>query len=272
MTWLDRLDVELGKVGIPASRRRRIIAEFADHLASDPSSKDRLGSPAALARQFADELGTVYARRAGYAVFLALAPLGLLFAVLFGLTALYTTSAGSQVTGGLVLGTQLAFVGGTLALLRAWRTRRKRVIPAADASVLVRRAMLGVAGGAIAVVTLALAAFQVRGVQWTVPELAYATVGVGALTLTVAAALTVRAAAFQPSGGGGVAGDLASDLGLAVAPWRLAVTIAGAVALCIAIAGVLQADPIDGLVRALGDGLLCLGGFALLGRPLGLRR
>ena len=58
MRWLDQLDRELRKAGIPASRRRRIIAEFADHLASEPGSEDRLGSPAALARQFADELGT----------------------------------------------------------------------------------------------------------------------------------------------------------------------------------------------------------------------
>ena len=107
--------------------------------------------------------------------------------------------------------------------------------------------------------------------QWTVPELAYATVGLGALTLTTAAALTVRAAAFHPSGGG-VAGDLASDLGVPIAPWRLAVAIAGAVALCIAVAGFLQTDPIDGLARAFGDALLCLAGFAFLGRPLGLRR
>jgi hypothetical protein len=47
--------------------------------------------------------------------------------------------------------------------------------------------------------------------------------------------------------------------------------IAGAVVLCIALAGLAQSDPIDGLVRALGDGGLCLAGFAVLGRPLGLR-
>ena len=58
MTWLDQLDLELRNARIPASRRRRIIAEFAEHLASEPGSEDRLGSPAALARQFADELGT----------------------------------------------------------------------------------------------------------------------------------------------------------------------------------------------------------------------
>jgi len=34
---------------------------------------------------------------------------------------------------------------------------------------------------------------------------------------------------------------------------------------------VVQDDPFDGLARALADGLLCLGGFAVLGRYLGLR-
>lgn len=271
MTWLDQLDLELRRADIPSARRRRIVAELADHLTSEPGSEDRLGSPNALARQFADALGTAYARRAGYAVFLALAPLGVLFALLFGLTALYTTSVGAQVTGGLVLGTQLAFVGGTLALLRTWRTRRKPVLTSADAGVLVRRAVLGIAGGAIVIVTLAFAAFQGRGVQWAVPDLAYATVAVGAVTLSVAAALTVRAAAFHPSSEG-TAGDLAYDLGIDASPWAIALVIAFAVALCIGVAGVAQADPIDGLVRAVGDGLLCFAGFAVLGRPLGLRR
>ena len=269
MSWLDELELKLKETGIPAGRRRRIVAELADHLASDPGSEERLGAPGALARQFADELGTVYARRAGYAAFFALAPLGLLFVAL-ALTALYTTSVNAQLTGGLVVGTQLAFVGGTLGLLRAWRTRRAGVVTAAEAGVIIRRAVLGIAGGAITVVTLSFAAFQGRGVQWAVPELAYATVAAGALTLTAAAALTVHAAAFHPSREG-PAGDLAYDLGIDAAPWAIALVIAFAVALCIAVAGVVQADPIDGLVRSVGDGLLCLAGFAVLGRPLGLR-
>lgn len=119
--------------------------------------------------------------------------------------------------------------------------------------------------------TLAFMAFQTRGVQWAVPELAYATVAVGALTLTAATALTVRATAFRPSGEG-VAGDLAFDLGIDAPPWTIALAIALALALCIAVSGVAQADPFDGLARAVGDGLLCLAGFALLGRPLGLQR
>jgi HAAS len=271
VSWLDELELELRQARIPVGRRRRIVAELEDHLTTEPGSEERLGSPAAIARQFADELGTVFARRAAFASFLALVPLGILFVALFALAAVYTTNVDAPVTIGLGLGTQLAFVGGTLALLRAWRTRSSGSIAGADARVLVHRAVLAVAGGAITVATLAIAVFQPRGVQWPVPALAYATVGVGALTLTAAAALTARAAAVRPSSEGTV-GDLAFDLGIDAAPWRIALVIAGAVALCIAVGGVVQADPIDGLVRGVADGLLCLAGFALLGRRLGLRR
>jgi hypothetical protein len=43
-------------------------------------------------------------------------------------------------------------------------------------------------------------------------------------------------------------------------------------AACIALGEVVQSDPMDGLVRGVADGLVCLVGIGLLGRPLGLRR
>jgi hypothetical protein len=202
VSWLEELDRELRAARIPTRRRRRIVTELADHLASDSSSEERLGSPTDLARRFADEFGTAYTRRAGYAVFLALAPLGLLLGAVFVVAAVYTTNVDAPVTIGLTLGAELAFVGGVLALLRAWRTRRTSVLTAADARILVHRASLGIAGGALTVVTLAFRVFQARGVQWTVPELGYATVAVGAETLSVAAALTARAAVVHPSRAG----------------------------------------------------------------------
>jgi hypothetical protein len=58
LNWLDELELELRRTGMPDGRTKRIVAEFADHLASDPRSEERLGSPAALAREFADEVGT----------------------------------------------------------------------------------------------------------------------------------------------------------------------------------------------------------------------
>jgi hypothetical protein len=38
------------------------------------------------------------------------------------------------------------------------------------------------------------------------------------------------------------------------------------------VAGIAAADPLDGLLRGVLEALACLGGFAVLGRFLGLRR
>ncbi|HEY2354791.1 MAG TPA: hypothetical protein VGH79_07850 [Gaiellaceae bacterium] len=267
---IDALDRELRARGVPARRRRRIRLELEDHLACNPSAD--LGDPVALARQFADELGTAYARRAGFGAFLALVPLGVSFMALFAFTAVYTTSAPSALTLELVIGVQLAFVGGMLALLRAWRLRRAVVVPAAEARVLHRRAALGLGGGVLTEIGLVLlASGYYPDVQWHEPALAWLTAAVGAASLFAGGCVLVRASRLTPVAEG-VARDLSFDLGVDASPRHLAFAIAGAVALCIAVAGVVQADPFDGLVRAVGDGLLCLAGFAVLGRPLGLRK
>ncbi len=213
----------------------------------------------------------MFARRAAFAAFLALVPLGVLFAALFAFEAVYANvEPGASIL--LVLGVQLAFVGGMLALLRAWRLRAAVAVPAAEARVLRRRAGLGLAGGALTVVVLAaLASGRYGGVQLSAPALAWTTVGVGAVGLAAGAFFVLRAGWPAPVADGAAA-DFSFDLGIDADPWRLALCVAGALAFCIALAGIVQADPIDGLVRAIGDGLLCLAGFALLGRQLGLRR
>lgn len=249
---IERLERELAACGVPARRRRRIRLELEDHLACDPGAD--LGDPVELARRFADELGTAFARRAGYAVFLALSPVGVLAGVL-------ALASHGTVNAGTVLGGQLAFVGGTLALLRAWRLRRAAVVSSADATFLRRRVVLGIGGGALTLGSIVIA---------TQRPLALATLAVGAVVLAAAAVACVAATRIRPLADGR-ARDLSFDLGVARDPWKLALWIAGAVALCIAAAGVVQADPFDGLVRAVGDGALCLAGFAVLGRPLGLR-
>jgi hypothetical protein len=250
---IDELDRELATFGVPARRRRRIRLEFEDHLACDPNAD--LGDPRALARQFADGLGTAYARRAGFAVFLALVPVGSLSLLLAALNA-------GVVNPGAVLGGQLAFVGGMLALLRAWRLRRASVVSAAEATILRRRVALALVGGALTLGSIVVA---------TQRPLALATLGVGVVALAGAAAAWSASFRTRPFAAG-EPGDLSFDLGVDADPWRLALWIAGAVALCIAVAGVVQADPFDGLARGLADGVLCLLGFAVLGRPLGLRK
>lgn len=247
-----RLDRELQALGVPARRRRRIRLELEDHLSCDPGAE--LGDPVDLARRFADELGTAYARRAGYSIFAALVPVG----VLAGVLALVSTGT---VNVGTILGGQLAFVGGTLALLRAWRLRNATVASAADATVLRRRVLLGIGGGALTLASIAVA---------TQRPLALAALSLGTVALAAAAVAWIAASQLRPLAEGEPR-DLSFDLGIAENPWRLALGIAGAVAFCIAVAGIAQSDPLDGLVRAAADGTLCLAGFAILGRPLGLR-
>lgn len=281
MTFVNDLESELARLRIPAGRRRRIVAEVEDHLGCDPGSVERLGEPSLLARRFADELGTACARRAAVALFAALAPFGLLFGVLFALlgAAGFTTSDRNLVGPAVILGTQIAFVGGTLALLRAWRLRHEQAVSAAQAAVVRRRTALGLAGGVLTFAGIVTGASNNPShvATWFAP-LAYATAAVGAITLTAAAVVLLQAYRLRPTSSGPAAGDLASDLGPLVpaalrgSPWRLAFTIAGLVALCIAIAGVVQSDPFDGVARALVDATACMAGFAVLGRPLGLRR
>jgi hypothetical protein len=266
---IDELDRELRAAGVPGRRRRRIRLELEDHLACDPSAE--LGDPHTLARQFADELGTAYARRAGFAIFLLLAPFGLSTVVLFAFASVRVAYPPLPLTLALVVGVQLAFAGGTLAALRAWRLRRLVVIPAAEARVLVHRAGLAVAGAALTTVPLGYLASGFYPFLWTSRPLAWVTFVTGAAAALLGSAAVLRASRLRPVADGETH-DLSFDLGLDVDPWRIALVIAAVVALCITLAGVVQSDPIDGLARGLADGSLCLAGFAVLGRPLGLRR
>ena len=145
MSWIDELRHELAAAQMPPRRRRRIILELEDHLSCDPTAVERLGEPRELASRFADEIGTTRSLRAAFAVFLALAPFGLLFGALAGLVgpAHLRGSDENLIGPAVILGTQLAFVGGTLALVRAWRLRRAKSVPAAQAAILRRRAGLG---------------------------------------------------------------------------------------------------------------------------------
>lgn len=267
---IDELDRELATVGVPARRRCRIRLEFEDHLACEPGAD--LGDPRALARQFADELGTAYARRAGFATFALLVPFGLLFAVLFLFASVRLGSPPLALTLVLVVGIQSAFVGGTLAVLRAWRLRRLTVIPAGEARIILRRAGLAVGGTAL---TLAALWYFVSGFygifRWTFGALPWVAFGVGGAAVVLGTAGIVRAWRLLPVAAGEMQ-DFSFDLGVTAGPWSLALAIAVAVAVCIALVGVVQADPIDGLTRGVADGLLCLACFALFGRSLGLRR
>jgi len=267
---IDELDRELAAVGVPARRRRRIRLELEDHLACDPSAD--LGDPQELARQFADELGTAYARRVGVAIFVVLAPFGLLVGALFLFASVRLGNPPLALTVALAVGVQSAFVGGTLAVLRAWRLRRLAVIPRGEAQILLCRAGLAVGGAALtAVALLYYATGFYQDFWWTVRLLPWVAVGLGGAAVFLGGAAIARAWRLLPVAEGETH-DLSFDLGVTAGPWQLALLIATAVAICIALAGVVQSDPIDGVARGLADGLLCLAAFAMFGRALGLRR
>lgn len=282
MSYVDELGRELAAVGIRGRLRQRITAEVRDHLDCDSGAD--LGSPAAIAAQFADELGTARTRRAAFAAFGALAVAGLLSAVAFTAAVagfphhhphsvlLATIGAGLA-----ALGAQIALVTGTLALVRGLRRRKATTVPRAESVIILRRAATALVAGVGGMAGLAAAALEYdRGVPRSSTTLAVVLAAVAAVALVAAAPAVLSAARLRPTACG-PAGDIFDDLGrLVPAPlrgraWLLAFVVTGVVVGVVAIAGASQNDPYDGLARAIADGLACLGCFALLGSYLGLR-
>ncbi len=280
----SRLAQELTAVGIHGRLRGRILAEYADHLACDPEAQ--LGEPDALARQFADEVGSTRARRAAVIGFAALALAGVLFAAAFATS---NSAFGAAPKGGPVIGriatglailfSQIAFVAGMLAVLRWVQRRGSGVLPAAEARVIVRRAAVGVLSGIVTMVslgTIAIAYHRFLSGAWVTFTIAVAAVGTAALVASLPSIW--EAARLRPVVGGG-AGDIFDDLGALVIlvppplrgrPWRFAAVVSVAVAVVITLVAVPAQDAYDGLLRGILDALLCMAGFATLGRYLGL--
>lgn len=280
----SRLGRELSAVGIRGRLRGRILAEYADHLACDPQAQ--LGEPGALARQFADELGSTRARRAAACGFGALALAG----TLFGMAFVTSDSAfGAAPRGGPVIGrvatvlaivfSQVSFVAGMLAALRWVQRRGSGVLPAAEATVIVRRAAVGVLSGIVTMVSLgaiALAYQRFQSGTWVTFTIVAAAVGTAALVASLPSIW--EAARLRPVASGD-AGDIFDDLGELVIlvpsplrgrPWRFAAVVSVAVAVAITVVAVPAQDAYDGALRGILDALLCMAGFATLGRYLGL--
>jgi hypothetical protein len=285
MTYLETLESELTSAGIPRARRRRILAEFADHLHEDANVE--LGAPRDLAHQFADELGARLARTAAYRVFAALAFAGVALVVMFlavgrmrgltieGGTNTPTPSWAAPIMLLAAIAAQVALAAGGLALLRAWRLRRERTISRTDATILARRSALGLLAGAVTLAALPTAAVafpRAAGSTWT--TVAWIVAGVGLVALAAAVPAVLTGMRLRPDLDGR-SGDLIDDLGLwvpaGITPWRCALVLALAIVVVATVAGVLTADPYDGALRGITDAIACLAGFAILGRYLGLR-
>ena len=286
--YLTDLDAQLARSGIGGARRKRIVTEFADHLSCDPDAD--LGDPATLATQFADELGTSLARTAAFQAFAALALAGVLV-VVRAITLLPLTAGdfGPADTVSLLISAiaaQVALIAGGLGLLRALQLRGRGTIPREEASVLARRAGIGLAAGMVTILAFPLSqadrahpgavtiASHPTNVWWPLASAA------GVLMLLAAVPAVVRAARLRPQTAG-PAGDLLADLGplhpiaARIANGsvnRLAFMIAVALVFVMALAGFAANDPYDGLLRGLLEGGVFLGGYAVLGRYLAIRR
>jgi hypothetical protein len=264
---------------VPSKLRRRIVLELDDHLRCDPSSAARLGSPNELARQFADELATTESRRTCSAAFAALVPAGVAFGACWitvgvaggwpDIFAAETVPLGLFAALCMLLAPEVAVAAGVVALLGRRRARRARIVPAAEAALLLRRAVTALAAGAAALGTLALYAIEYRSdlASWWVASTLALT---SALVLPLAGvALRARRAAAIHSSAPGRAGDVFDDLPVRLPrrPWALCAAVAALAAAAVGVSGGLD----EGLRNAVVEVLAVTSGFVLLGRPLGLR-
>ena len=287
MTYPQELRRALAARGICGRRADRIVLEIEDHLSCDADAE--LGDPLELAQEFADELGAGLARRSAVVSFAALAlaaPL-LVAPQLLAQTYPDLTSGRSVAIAALALiatavAPQVAFVAGSLALLRALRLRRRRVLPAAEITLLRRRAAAGLAAGLVTAAGPALYAwnFWSQLPRWW----AVLTVSLAAAVVPVLAAggVAVARAGLPVVAVAGPAGDLLDDfaplraaaerLGLREHPWRLAALVGGAVTLAaLAVGWQAERSFVEGVFRAGVEAIAFAVCFAALGRFLGLR-
>jgi hypothetical protein len=277
--FLAELKRELGAVGIRGRLRKRILAESKDHLRSDPDGVSRFGSAIEVANTFAAELGTRASHRAARGAFAALAVAGAVYAAAFVSASFASVPASDTFPvlallafAAILFAPQVAFVAGVLALVRSLR-RREPVLPSAELTAINRRTGLALFSGLVTMGALALFAFELRNVlaAWWVT---FTFVGAGAAStlLILAIVPTTGASRLRPQVAG-EAGDVFDDLGFGrTDPWRFARRVALAVGLAVWLVGIVQGDPLDGALRGLMEALACLGGFAVFGRFLALRR
>jgi hypothetical protein len=270
---IEELARELRAVGIGGRRRERILAEIADHLASDPDAA--LGDPRMLAAQFADELATSGARRATVASFAALSVVAAaLVATQAALPNYPDIASGRSVVLAalsilfIVFGAQVAFVAGSLGALRALRLRRQPALPAAEVAVLRRRNAVALAAGAVTLAGIAVDAvnFSAELPGWWL-LLAVTAAGAAMLPLAGAALAQARTSSLVVSIDG-EAGGFGADLGPLAQP---ALIGAGAVAAVLLVTWQAESSFVEGAIRAAAEGVAFTAGYFALGRLLALR-
>jgi hypothetical protein len=243
---------ELARVGIRGRRARRIELELADHARCDPDAE--LGSPRLIAERFAEELRVPVTRRAVHTGFAALAVLaaGLALASLGTVPDLGGAPGYVIAFAGLaiVLGAQVAFVAGVLALWGIHRGTELRVVQ--------RRVLVALAAGVLVIAGEGVDLVLVHSHVWWFAFAALAAVGLAraGLALREAASVTPRAAAVRVA----FTPPEAAAVGVAAV---LAVTVGSAVA---------ERSLSEGLNRGAFEAIAFAVCFFALGRRLAIRR
>ena len=296
MSWLGDFEAELSARGVRPAVRARLLAELADHIACDggaaaadagTSACARLGVPREIARQYADELAADDARHGAFAAFAALscAAVALVVSQITlgrfvgypGFDHGFSVALSLPAIFAMVVGPQVALIGGTLAAWRAIRRRRATVLAGAEIALVRRRARVGLAAGVVTMSGLLLYTADFIGVVpawWTALS---GGLGVAAIAALLAARQTLGQGAQTVVFASGPPGDLFDD----IPPLRrlrghpLALCLSGALASGTAVTLAewhAEHSLAEGLQRGIFEAVALTVGFALLGRAVGARR
>jgi hypothetical protein len=297
--YIRDLATQLAVLGVRGADARRLLTEARGHLeesavqSGEDEAVNAFGPARQLAELVAGDLATARTRTAAVAAFAVLGVAAAVYAALF-LTIPFAGSPdlfGGSMPGlaalaftGIVFFPQLAFVSGCLALIRVVRLRRRGALPVAELSVQRWRTGVALGAGFATFASLSVVALDLRHdlASWWVTSAIVGSASIS-LLLVVAAATSIRStrpAALLEGRADDVFDDIADVLAhvpglgwlrLPSEPRRLPFAVASAAAVGVALSGVVAMDPIDGLVRGLGEGLAVLGCYAVVGGRLGLR-
>jgi MFS family permease len=292
MSWLGEFEDELATRGIRPAVRERLVTEFADHIACEQGAATavaltRLGVAREIAGQYADELAADGARHGAFAAFAALgcAAAALVVSQLTlgqfvgypGFDHGFRAALALPGILAMLVGPQVALVGGTLAAWRAIRRRREPVLPAAEIALLRRRARVGLLAGIVTTTGLLLYTVDFIGVLpawWLALSGALAA---GAMAALVAARRALANSSATVVFASGPAGDLFDDVPvlrrLRGHPLALCVSAAVASGVVVTLAEWhAERSLAEGLQRGIFEAVALSVGFAVLGRTIGARR